>query len=136
MMATPVQKCTDGAGPAGEIASFRVEEVRTCGVVHAVGEIDLSTSGALREAVSAAIALSPRVIVDLRLVTLLDSTGMSALVEAQSRARAGGGVVALVGPRRRVRMVLEITRLDEMFPIYDGLQEAVAALVDPDFPHR
>ena len=127
-MATPVQNGTHAVGRVVETATFGVEEVRGCGVVRAVGEIDLNSSGGLREAVDEAAAFSSRVIVDLTLVELLDSTGLSVLADAQWRAGATGGVVALVGPRRLVRTVLEITRLDEAFPIYGELEDALSAL--------
>ena len=128
LMATPGRNGAHGAGRDEDLASFRVEQLHGCGVVHAVGEIDLSTSGALGEAVGAAAEFSSRVIVDLTQVALLDSTGLSVLVEAQSHAGANGGVVALVGPGRLVRTVLEVTRLSEAFPIYRDLQDALVAL--------
>lgn len=133
-MATPVENGIHGVEPEVDTASFRVEEVRGCGVVHAVGEIDLNGSGGLWEAVSGAAALSSRVIVDLTSVQLIDSTGLSVLVEAQSQARASGAVVALAGPGRLVRTVLEITGLYHAFPIYGELEDAVAALASVHIP--
>jgi len=127
-MAAPARNGAQSADRDEDLASFRVEQMQGCAVVHAVGEIDLSTSGALGEAVGAAAELSSRVIVDLTQVALIDSTGLSVLVEAHAHAGANGGVVALVGPGRLVRTVLEITRLSEAFPIYRELQDAVVAL--------
>lgn len=115
----------DGEWP-GSSASFRVEGVRGCAVVVASGEIDLSTSSALREALTTAAESSDRVVLDLTRVSFLDSTGMGVMVGALNQQRCREEeALCLVGPVAMVRRVLEITRLSDLFPIYPSVADAV-----------
>lgn len=58
-----------------------------------------------------------RVAVDLSEITLIDSSGLSALMNAVTRARLGGSEVVLVNPSGFVAGVFEATRLDTWFEI-------------------
>jgi len=84
------------------------------------GEIDLSTSSRLREALMA-IARSGEtsVVVDMAHVTFMDSSGLAALVGPLKRFRRTGGEITLRSPTKGVRKVLEITGLHRVFTI-DG----------------
>lgn len=110
---------------------FAVDQVGRCAVVTADGEIDLQSAPALRDAVLAAADLTAHLVVDLGRVSFLDSSGLSVLVLAQKRTSAQNGSVSLVGPVGVVRKALELTRLDDAFPIFDGVDEAVAAVSEP-----
>ncbi len=97
-------------------------------VVTVAGEVDLDTAPTL-EAILLA-ALTPNVsdvIVDLKEVTLLDSTGLSALVKALHVASDRGGTIRLTGAARSVRKVLSITALDRIMPMYDDVTAAIAS---------
>jgi anti-anti-sigma factor len=60
-----------------------------------------------------------RILVDLRGVTFLDSTGLRALLVADTRAReAGRRLILLQGPDA-VRRVFEITGLEERLELVD-----------------
>jgi anti-sigma B factor antagonist len=107
-------------------ASFRLEQKYGTTIVVASGEVDLYTSPGLHEAMVAAAACATRIIVDLRAVTFLDSTGLGVLAGAYTRARNEGGSVSLVGPSGLVREVLHITRLDDALPVYASLEDAIA----------
>ena len=76
-------------------------------VVAADGEVDLATSPRLRAALLEAIEDQDRVLVDLRSVTFLDSTGMAMLLAAADAARRRGTELA-VDPSRTVRKVVEL----------------------------
>jgi anti-sigma B factor antagonist len=82
------------------------------------GEIDISTSGRVREAL---IAISQsgenKVVVDMSNVTFMDSTGLSALVGPLKRFRSLNGQIVLRAPTPPVRKVLEITGLTRVFTI-------------------
>ncbi len=64
------------------------------------------------------------VVVDLRQVLQLDSTGFRALVRAYTSASRLGGRFRLVGPSILLRRILEITRLASVLPIYDSVEAA------------
>jgi anti-sigma B factor antagonist len=82
------------------------------------GEIDISTSGRVREAL---IAISNsgenKVVVDMGNVTFMDSTGLAALVGPLKRFRSLNGEIVLRSPSRSVLKVLEITGLTRVFTI-------------------
>jgi len=82
------------------------------------GEIDISTSGRVREAL---IAISHsgenKVVVDMTNVTFLDSTGLAALVGPLKRFRSMNGEIVLRSPTPPVQKVLEITGLTRVFII-------------------
>jgi anti-sigma B factor antagonist len=57
-----------------------------------------------------------RVIVDMRDVTFVDSTGLGALVGLRKQMLVRGGVVQVRGASLRVQQILTITGLHETFP--------------------
>jgi anti-sigma B factor antagonist len=111
-------------------ASFRVETRHVCAVVVATGEIDLATAEALREALASAAQASDRIIVDLAAVTFIDMHGFSALLSSRQR-HPPHAAVSLVRPAPMVRKIIRMARLDEVFPIYDALAEALDPSHDP-----
>ena len=66
--------------------------------------------------------------IDLTDVTLLDSSGLGALVSLLNRARAGEGQLGLICPHRRLRRVFEITGLRRAFVFGDDLETVSPAL--------
>lgn len=82
------------------------------------GEIDVSTSNRVREAL---IAISnsgeSSVVVDMANVTFMDSTGLAALVGPLKRFRSMNGQIVLHSPSKGVQKVLEITGLTRVFTI-------------------
>ena len=96
----------------------------TWGLLTLDGELDLSTSPELSEALLALGTDHARIAIDLRSVTFMDSTALGVIVAAMKRARERGGELALVGPSGSPRKVLSITALDQIVPIVedpDGL---------------
>jgi anti-sigma B factor antagonist len=105
-------------------ASFRVDQQDGCAIVTASGDIDLATAEALREAMGTAADNADRVVVDLASVTFIDSHGFTALLSTRSR-RTPQGQVSLVRPAPMVRKVMRMGRLDEVFPVYENLRDAL-----------
>ena len=66
----------------------------TTAIVSLIGEHDLSLGDALRGALETAAEHRSCVLVDLSRCTLLDSTGIAALLDAQNRVRAAEGRVS------------------------------------------
>jgi anti-sigma B factor antagonist len=101
----------------GEIRVEVVREGDTV-VVSPEGDVDLSRSPTLRNALREAQGPKPRrVIVDLSLVEYMDSSGVATLVEAFQIARRNGSRMVLCGLTDRVRSIFEIARLDTIFTI-------------------
>lgn len=92
------------------------------------GECDLNNADILRERLLALLddGQTPCVILDLTDLTFIDSSGLTALVVADRRARALGGALVLAGARKIVARVLSLTALDKHFPVYATVAEALA----------
>lgn len=90
------------------------------------GELDLSWSQEVRRQVLDALAKARALAVQLDAVSYIDSSGIAALVEGFQQARAKGARFALLAPSEPVRAVLELARLDRVFPIFSDLAAARA----------
>ncbi|MFN7941196.1 MAG: STAS domain-containing protein [Thermoanaerobaculia bacterium] len=66
------------------------------------------------------------VFVDLSRINAIDSTGIGELVGYFGRFRDQNRRLALVQPPDRVRRLLHVARLDELFTTYDDLEAALA----------
>lgn len=78
------------------------------------GEIDLTTTEMFWCQLQDVLRLSDKVIIDLRHVSYMDSTGIKAL---ESAAKRGGNIVLILPAM--VRRLIEITGLDQMIPIHE-----------------
>jgi anti-anti-sigma factor len=84
-------------------------------VVEIHGEVDVSSADHLRQILTDAAARDPeRVVVDLEHVTLIDSTGLSALIGGRSDAHVRGAAFTLRNPNAFVVSLLRKTRLYEI----------------------
>jgi anti-sigma B factor antagonist len=73
------------------------------------GEIDLSTSSALAEALRNVQSDGGSIRVDLSDVSFIDSTGLRILLDADAAARSNGHTFSVVNPSGTVYRALEIT---------------------------
>src|SRR5262245_20239878 len=64
------------------------------------------------------------VLVDLRAVPLIDSAGVRALVRGHTTAERLGRRFCLVGPNAKVREVLRLSMLEQVFTISDSVMVA------------
>ena len=79
------------------------------------GEIDLAVRGPLTRAINEIMAAGSRVVVDMRDVSFLDSTGIGALARAVSE----GCEVLVLNPHAAVRRALEVSGVDGIIQIVD-----------------
>ena len=97
-------------------------------VIDVQGEIDMYTAPRLRELLIDLVSRgSYQLVVNLDTVGFLDSTGLGVLVGALRRVRAHDGSLELVCTQQRIRKILTITGLTEVFGIYETLDQALAA---------
>jgi len=66
------------------------------------------------------------VILDLRPVTFLDSSGLGAIVDLRGRIESSGGRLRLVCGPETLRL-FQLMSMDEVIDLYPGLEEAAAA---------
>lgn len=67
------------------------------------------------------------VIVDFSRINYIDSTGIGELVGYLGRFRTSKRELILVNPNERIRKLLQVARLADLFPIYDSVESAIAA---------
>lgn len=96
-------------------------------VVRLAGEVDLSWSAQVRQAVLAALSGGGPVAVDLAAVRYIDSSGIAALVEGFQNARGRGQRFVLVAVSAPVHSVLKLARLDRVFEIHESLEGGARA---------
>jgi anti-anti-sigma factor len=84
------------------------------------GELDISSAAQLDEELAKLEPPAPPVIVlDLRSLEFLDSTGLRTIVAADARAREQGRRLVIVRGPDAVHRVFSVTRLDERLDIID-----------------
>ena len=86
------------------------------------GELDLATAPQLEAEFERVGRLdgAELVIVDLRNLAFLDSTGLEAIVKFEARSRANGVSFALVRGPRAVERLFAVMQLDQKLRIVDG----------------
>jgi anti-sigma B factor antagonist len=98
------------------------------------GELDIYTVPSFRQDLDRYDPSEVQLVIDLTEVTLLDSSGLGALVSLLNRARGGDGRLGLVCPHRHLRRVFEITGLRRAFTFGDDLESVRAALAEESSP--
>jgi anti-sigma B factor antagonist len=87
-----------------------------------VGEGDSEVGDAIR---SAAAAGEKKILIDMKDVPVLDSSGVGELMSAYASASRRGGTIKLLKLSPRVGEVLKSTRLVGIFDIFDDRVEAL-----------
>ena len=91
------------------------------------GRLDVAGTQAAEPEFKAAVAAGPNVIVDLGKVPFVASVGVRLLVAgSQAQAKLGGKMV-LMGPDEVTRKILKTTGIDQLVPVRDTLDEALAS---------
>lgn len=106
---------------------FRVEVVEegSSAVLALFGELDVGSSPEL-EAELARAADHGLVIVDLRELEFIDSTGLGVLVKAHQQAQEAGRRFALVRGAGQVQRLLGLTGLSDQLPVAETREELLS----------
>ncbi|MGA2301958.1 MAG: STAS domain-containing protein [Candidatus Acidiferrum sp.] len=93
------------------------------------GDIDLAHSPAMRKALLGEIKekRTPRVFLNLKNVRYIDSSGIASLVEGLKASRDLGSRLILYGLNKTVREVMQLSRLQKIFEIYEDEEQALAS---------
>jgi anti-anti-sigma factor len=103
-----------------------LDRVGSAVVVAVAGELDLATAPILQERISAAEALAPPLLVlDLRELTFLDSTGLRIVLAADAAARRDARRLVVVRGSDPVHRVFLIALLDKRLELVDDLEAAL-----------
>ena len=107
-----------------QVTSRQVVDVS---VVDVVGRITLGEgASALRETIRDLVAKgNKKILLNLSDVSYIDSSGIGELVSGFTTVTNQGGVLKLLGLTKRVKDLLQITKLYTVFEVYDDEISAV-----------
>jgi anti-sigma B factor antagonist len=98
-------------------------------VLAPTGRLDVAGAPALKEAIGEVVKNGPsKVVIDMEGVSFVDSTGLGSVIAALKQIRNQQGELRLAAPNQQVRVVLELTTLDRVFPYYATVEEALTGL--------
>jgi anti-sigma B factor antagonist len=110
-------------------SQFRVQ-VRNEGqktVIAVSGELDLASSPALQEELDRVAASDAKLlIIDLRDLDFMDSTGLSVLVRAHQRTEEQGRQLAMVKGPQQVQRLLSLTGVADRLMLVDSPEELLS----------
>ena len=96
-------------------------------IVELIGEVDLSCSPDARKHILSNLEAGKNLLVDLSGVSYIDSSGVASLVEGYQSAKKRNLEFGLVGVSSAAMSVLELARLDKVFPIHTSVAERLGA---------
>lgn len=93
-------------------------------VVQPSGILDSTQSHQFRqEIIDLVEAKTDVIIIDFKDVTFMDSSGLGALVLALKAVRAADGKMFICSINEQIKMLFELTSMDQVFEIFSNLQE-------------
>jgi anti-sigma B factor antagonist len=114
-------------GPAASVGDGPGVDRAAYAVVVLTGEVDATNSDELYDVLESVVLRLPRLlVVDLSALTFMDSTGLRMLLRSSRELDQQGGVLALASPQVSVARVLQLTRADQLIPVYGTVADAIA----------
>ena len=116
--------------PSGAGDSMGIEVRRDGGgcVVKICGACSMDVAWRINDCLSEVAKQGPRLVaVDLSGLEFIESSGLGGIVGGYLRLRKNHGELRLVSPRKHIRDILELTRLTQLFKVYDSVDAALAA---------
>jgi anti-sigma B factor antagonist len=68
-----------------------------------------------------------KVVVDLKAVSFINSSGLGMLIGGLTTLRNSGGELKLAGASKKVENLLEITKLHKVFDLHKNVKDAIAS---------
>ena len=114
-------------GPRPSAFGVRARAVERAHVVAPRGELDLLTADEVQAALRARPAECDVVVLDLRGLTFLDTSGMRLTLETLQELDRAGVRFAVLRGGPDVQRLFALARLDDRLPFFDDLDAALAA---------
>lgn len=103
----------------------KIDDKTQC--VELEGDLDFHSSPDLRKELTKLIdQQTPAVLIDLKKVSYIDSSGLATFVELFQKLKRYGGNLVLFSLADGVRSVFEIAKLDSIFKLAGSQEEAVS----------
>ena len=107
--------------PSNPGFDLHVERREATSIVRVSGELDITGAEVLETRTKELAGDSPDVVVvDLRRVSFMDSTGLRSLLRARALGQEEGWSLKLIRGPEPVHRVLELTRMDDVFDFVDA----------------
>jgi len=88
-------------------------------VVAVTGEIDLATVDVLRAQLTSALQRAPKVVLDLRDVSFMDTQGLAAVIEAERSSSESGTAFVIVRAPATVHRLFDMIGLSDRLTVVD-----------------
>ena len=112
--------------------SARIRQVGSVSIVEVTGKLTSIESGALRNSIAQLLKEGRKqIVLNLRGLEYLDSSGISDLVQAYLSVIKRGGEMKVVGLSERIEEILKITHLYQVFPEFQDEQAALRSFPQP-----
>lgn len=103
-----------------------VKELPNVTVVQICGSCTMEhADGMTEELVRLASKPRPQIVINMAGLDFIESTGLGGLVAGYLRARKNEGEIRLVCPPPFIHQLLTLTRLTQLFQVFQSLEEAV-----------
>lgn len=89
------------------------------------GEVDLNCSPDARKQILKYLNNNENLLIDMSDVEYIDSSGVASLVEGFQLSRSLKTEFALVGVSKPAMQVLQLARLDKIFPVYESVEDCL-----------
>jgi anti-sigma B factor antagonist len=108
---------------------LNIRQVGEVTVVDAAGRITLGEGAStLRDSIKSLLAEGKKqIVLNLAEVSYVDSSGVGELVSSFTSASRAGGRLKLLGVTKRIKDLLQITKLYTVFEIFDDEASALAS---------
>ncbi len=104
---------------------YKLDDRQSVPVIKLSGRFDAEAAAFVKAQIANLVnEQHPNLIIDMSQVNFVDSLGLAALVSGLKLCRKNQGVLKLTGLQPNVRLLFEITRLDQAFELYDDLESA------------
>ena len=106
---------------------YNTRTVGTYTVLELMGDIALSCSPDARKQILQCLEAGRHLLIDLSAVSYIDSSGVASLVEGYQTAKKKNLKFGLLGVSGAAMGVLQLARLDKVFPIHASMEERLTA---------
>lgn len=108
----------------------RLRSAERAAVIVVSGELDLASAPVLEEELNRAADGADLLIVDLRELEFIDSTGLGLLIKANRQAEAAGRRFAIVRGQSQVQRLLGVTGIEQRLTLVDAPEELLETAGD------
>lgn len=99
-------------------------------IIEPSGILDTTRAGQLRQEISNIVETGVDIVlIDLKDVTFMDSSGLGALVSILKMVRVAGGKLFICSVNQQVKILFELTSMDRVFKIFANRDEFSSAVL-------